>query len=101
MTAATFQDRVLEYFTLRDASRTVASIPEETRASVYRGLHLAFQKREAAETLWPRGSTAEALKLAVAALDTVISSLESFPADLRPTWLDKARTLASDAKKKL
>jgi hypothetical protein len=101
MTAATFQDRIVEYFTLRDAARTVAAIPEETRASAFRDLHIGFQKREAAETLWPRGSTAEALRLAAAALETVSASLESFPVEPAPTWLARARTLAADAKKKL
>jgi len=92
---------VLEYFTLRDATRVVAAIPEETRSSVFRDLHVAFQKREAAETLWPRGSTAEALKLTVAALDVVTSSLESFPVEPRPTWLERARAIAADARAKL
>jgi hypothetical protein len=101
MTAATLQDRVREYFTLNDAQRIVATIPEEARASTYRDLHVAFQKREAAETLWPRGSTAEALKLAVAALDTVNAALATFPVEPHPTWLERARTLGTDAKKKL
>ncbi|MGO8994015.1 MAG: discoidin domain-containing protein [Polyangiaceae bacterium] len=100
MTAATFQDRVVEFFTLREAARQIAAVPEETRASIFRDMRVAFQKREAAETLWPRGSTAEALKLASTALDTVTSSLSAFP-EPHPAWLERARTLAADATKRI
>jgi hypothetical protein len=100
MTAATIQDRVLEFFTLREATRQVAAVPEETRSSVFREMRVAFQKREAAETLWPRGSTAEALQLARAAIETVTKALASFPEPLAP-WVERARTLAADATKQL
>ena len=101
MNAASLQDRVVEFFTLREAGRQLAAIPEETRSSVYRDLRIAFQRREAAETLWPRGSTAEALQLAVEALELARSSLAAFPAEPRPSWLADAQAVAAEASKRL
>jgi hypothetical protein len=100
MTAASIQDRVLEFFTLQDATRQIGAVSEETRASVHRDLRIAFQKREAAETLWPRGSTAEALLLARTATELASSALGAFP-EPRAAWVEKARTLAADAVKRL
>jgi hypothetical protein len=100
MTAETLPDRVREFFTLREATRQVAAIPAETRASVFRDARIGFQKREAAETLWPRGSTAEALQLARAAVELVQSALAKFP-EPYPAWLEQGKTLAADATKRL
>jgi F5/8 type C domain-containing protein len=100
MTAETLPDRVREFFTLREATRQVAAIPAEARASVFRDARIGFQKREAAETLWPRGSTAEALQLARDAVDLVQSALAKFP-EPSPAWLEQGKTLAADATKRL
>jgi hypothetical protein len=100
VTTASLQDRLLEFFTLKDAARQLAAVPEETRASAHRDLRLAFQKREAAETLWPRGSTAEAILLARSAIDLATSALSAMPAP-HAAWVERARPLAEGAKKKL
>jgi hypothetical protein len=95
---SSFKSTLVEYFTLREAAQAVAAIPAETRASALRDLRRAFQMREAAETLWPRGSAAEALKLAVASLDVVRSALAALSLEPPPPWLVRARALADDAK---
>jgi hypothetical protein len=100
MSAATIQSRVIEFFTLRESAREIATIPEEVRAAVHRELRLAFQKREAAETLWPRGSTAEAFKLAIASLDGVKTALDTYPGEA-PAWLPRAKELAKEASDRL
>jgi F5/8 type C domain len=101
MSAATIQDRVVEFFTLREATRELAAVPEETRNSVFRGLRVAFQKREAAETLWPRGSTAEALRLALAALEGATAALAAFPTEPPPAWITRAQAIAAEASKRV
>src|SRR5438477_6557501 len=95
-------DRVREFFTLRAAEREIRALPEGPRTSAQRELAIAFQKRDAAETLWPRGSCAEALKLARAALDAAASALESFAAatESRPPWVDAAQAVAATAREK-
>ncbi len=90
-TSATLQDRIVEFFTLRQAMRLVEAVPEATRTLAFRGLRVAFQQREAAETLWPRGSTAEALKLAAAALEGATTSLAAFPTEAQLGWLPARR----------
>jgi hypothetical protein len=101
MIAASIPNRVVEFFTLREATREVAAVPEETRNSVFRGLRLAFQKREAAETLWPRGSTAEALRLAVAGLEAAAGALSAFPTEPPPSWVTRAQAIAGEASKRV
>ena len=56
-------------------------------------LTLAFQKREAAETLWPRGCAAEALALAKASLDGTAAALAALAAgtEAKPAWLTRAQ----------
>jgi hypothetical protein len=95
-------DRVKEFFTLESAERAVKALPEGPRATAHRELALSFQKRDAAETLWPRGSCAEALKLARASLDVAASALESFAGSLesRPSWIAEAQATASAAREK-
>ena len=100
MTVTSLQDRVLEFFTLREATRRIDAVPEATRGSVFRDARVAFQKREAAETLWPRGSTAEALELASSAIDFASAALAAYP-EPYPAWLERAKTLAADAKKRV
>src|SRR6185312_11531975 len=92
-------DRVREFFTLDAAERAVRAIPEGPRTTAARELALAFQKRAAAETLWPRGSCAEALRLARASVDAAASALESFASTMetRHEWVAKAQAIASAA----
>jgi hypothetical protein len=101
MTAA-LTERLREYYTLGAAEREARAIPVEARIAARRALTLAFQKREAAETLWPRGSSAEALRLARASVDAAAAALESFGAgaDAQPEWLARARALATDARER-
>jgi hypothetical protein len=98
--ALSFPDRVREFFTLADAARQLESVPEATRASLHHDMRLAFQKREAAETLWPRGSSAEALALARAGVEAALAALAALP-EPHAAWVTRARALAEDAKKKI
>jgi hypothetical protein len=98
--APSFSDRVREFFTLADAARQLESVPEATRVSLHHDMRLAFQKREAAETLWPRGSSAEALALVRAGVETASGALAALP-EPHAAWVARARTLAGDAKRKL
>jgi hypothetical protein len=96
-----FSDRIREFFTLRETERTLRALPESPRAALTRGLTLAFQRRDAAETLWPRGSTAEAYRLAREALDSASSALDSFAAEASPPrWIPAAQAIAADARKR-
>src|SRR3974390_3441343 len=90
------QDRVLEFFTLRETEKAVRALPEGLRSAAHRSLALAFQKRDAAETLWPRGSCGEAMRLARASLDASVEALESFSsgAEPRPEWVARALAIA-------
>src|ERR1700722_6608588 len=101
MFAASIQNRVVEFFTLREATRDLATVSEETRNSVFRGLRIAFQKREAAETLWPRGSTAEALRPPLAGVEAGTAALASFATEPPPEWITRARAIAAEASKRL
>jgi hypothetical protein len=96
MSGVTFPDRMREFFTLREAEREVRALPEEARGALTRDLALASQKRQAAETLWPSGSMAEALRLAHSALSSASSALESFPSTA--PWIPRARTIATQAR---
>jgi hypothetical protein len=100
--AAAPQARVLEFFTLREAEKAVRALPEGPRGTVQRDLALAFQKRDAAETLWPRGSCAEALHLARASLEATGAALDAFAAaaEPKPEWVARAQAHVSAAKEK-
>jgi hypothetical protein len=100
--AAAPQDRALEFFTLRETEKAVRAIPEAARTTARRELSLAFQKRDAAETLWPRGSCAEALRLARASVETAATALETFAssAEARPDWVTRALAILETAKQK-
>ncbi len=95
------QAQVVEFFTLREATREVTALPEETRNAVLRDVRVAFQKREAAETLWPRGSTAEALKLGKASLDGIASALAALPPEPPLSWVPQAQALVTEASARL
>jgi hypothetical protein len=101
MSAMRLRDRLVEFFTLREAEREIRAIPPETQASLARGLALAFQRREAAETLWPRGSVAEALRFASAGLDLAISVIDvvarTLPSPL-PPWVTRAQGTLTDVR---
>jgi hypothetical protein len=103
MNQVAFPDRVREFFTLREAERESKAVPEDARATAVRGLAVAIQKREAAETLWPRGSTAEALRLAKASIDLAASTLDALGATEapKPAWLVGARAIADGARKQI
>jgi len=99
MNQAAISHRLREFFTLRDAERESRALPEETRAMTTHALTLAFQKREAAETLWPRGCAAEALALAKASLDGTAAALAALAAgtEAKPAWLTRAQTAVEAA----
>jgi hypothetical protein len=100
------QDRALEFFTLREAEKAVRALPEAARTTAQRDLSLAFQKRDAAETLWPRGSCAEALRLARASVDAAVAALETFangtesPPPSAREWVTRALAFLETAKQK-
>ncbi len=99
---AALPHRVREFLTLREAERESRALPEDVRAKTTYGLALAFQKREAAEALWPRGCAAEALLLAKASVDLAASVLESFDTgdeSTKPAWMARARAIADGARK--
>jgi hypothetical protein len=90
------RDRAREFFTLDEMERAARALPDEQRAEVSRAIEFASQKREAAETLWPRGSAAEALKLLYSSLDELdaaLGALASRTSAEGPPWL--ARSLAT------
>jgi hypothetical protein len=100
MNTAALSLRLREFFTLQDAERESRAFPEEARASTTHALALAFQKREAAETLWPRGCTAEALRLAKGSLDQTATALELLGTgtEAKPEWLVRAQAAVSEAR---
>jgi hypothetical protein len=91
-----------EFFLLQGAERAARALPEGPREAARRELAIAFQKRDAAETLWPRGSTAEAMKLARASIDAAASALDAFASavDPLPAWLADARAIGAGARDK-
>lgn len=58
----------MEYFTFKRALQIHTSLEPSLRASVARTLSVARQRSDAAETLWANGHAAEALRLAISAL---------------------------------
>jgi hypothetical protein len=100
MSPVPVRDRLVEFFTLKEAERAARELPAEVRSAFARGLSLATQKREAAETLWPRGSMAEAFGLALGALEAAEGTLSSFrdAAQSTPDWLESAHMIVSGAR---
>jgi hypothetical protein len=94
-------DRVREFFVLQEAERGARSLPDADRALVLREVGLASQRRQAAETLWPRGSGAEALKLVTTSFDALGAGLGELAGrvDPVPPWLAKAQAALAGAKK--
>ena len=82
MIQAAILGRVREFFTLRETERATHALPDDARASVLRELALASQRREAAETLWPHGSAAEALGLLGRSLEGIAAALEDLASRL-------------------
>lgn len=75
---------VREFFLLRDAEARSQKLPADLRATLQRDLAVARQKREAAETLWMAGSTAEALGLIGEACTLCIQCVERAGVDVTP-----------------
>ena len=103
MSALPWRDRLVEFFTLSRAEEELRTMPEDFRSWLAREFSISFQKREAAETLWPRGSGAEALRLARAGLDTALSAVGSASTRLpgAPEWLQRARVLLQGARERI
>src|SRR5450755_1279489 len=99
MNAVPLRDSVFEFFTLRRAEGEARALEGDVASAIVRDLAVAFQRRKAAETLWPRESAAEAIKLARAALEGASSSLAKAAALLSPTpsWIESARAVATAA----
>ncbi len=73
-----FGQRVIEYFTLREAEAALARLPELSRAAIADGIELARQQAAAAEALFAVGHTVEALRLAREALETTQLAAERY-----------------------
>src|ERR1700733_1692342 len=101
MTFQSLPNRAREFFMLGETERAVRALPGEARDSVQREMELASQRRDAAETLWPRGSAAEALKLLFVALDGVSAALDALAARVedRPEWLSRAVATVTDVRR--
>ncbi len=68
MATSPFVANLVEFFTLKDATRQIDSVAETARDGVRTGLLLSRQKAVCAETLWANGHAAEGLSLATGAL---------------------------------
>ncbi len=68
---------IREWFLLREAAARADSMPKEAHATFHVAVLRAHQKREAAEALWAYGARAEALALAVAAVELVHGAAEA------------------------
>lgn len=91
---------VREFFMLTHAEAIAATLPASERDEAARLLLRAWQKRDAAETLWPIGSPAEALRLAkesFALADDGVEKLTALGAEvtLATRARDEARTHAN------
>lgn len=99
MGAPSIREQIQEFFTLRRTEREASAFPDAVRLPLERSLSLAFQRREAAETLWPRGSMAEGMSLARSAIAVAASALDEAAASLSspPSWFERARTRTNEA----
>jgi hypothetical protein len=95
--AAAIQEHLAEFFTLRQTERALLAIPAELRESIAVDAAIAVQKREAAETLWPRGNMAEALRLARESKAQWEKAFAGFPEDSVPPWALKAKQSLAEA----
>jgi hypothetical protein len=91
---------LVEFFTLKEAERTVRELPTDARSALAGALTLAAQRREAAETLWPRGNMAVAFGLALEALEAAEGGLASFrdATQSSPGWLEAGHALTTAAR---
>jgi hypothetical protein len=96
-------NHVREFFTLREAERAARAFSVDVRAPAKRAFDLAVQRREAAETLWPRGSAAEALKLATLSLEGMSAVLDALAGGLeeRAPWLTTALSILAEANRRI
>jgi len=104
MSWGALRDRAREFFTLEEMERASHALPEEKRATVSRALEFTAQRREAAETLWPRGSTAEALGLLYASLDDLSSALSDLASETAAAslpWLSSSLAVVAGAQKQV
>lgn len=65
---------VREYFTLRPEAERARSVEGERKAPLARSLERARELRRGAEVLWNGGCTAQALRLAIEALDASLAA---------------------------
>lgn len=70
--------RIGEYFTLSAARAAQAKLGEPARKAMDQALSLGRQRADAAESLWSNGHTAEALRLAVRALEDTLGAAPAY-----------------------
>lgn len=75
---SSFGQRVIEYFTLRNAEAALARLPELARGAIADTIELARQQAAAAEALFAVGHTVEALRLAREALESTQSAADQY-----------------------
>ena len=94
---ASIASDIREWFLLREAATRADKMPREAHAAFHLAVMRAHQKREAAEALWAYGARAEALALALAAVELVHGAAEAAGEDATPAAL---RSAAKDAQTK-
>jgi hypothetical protein len=72
--------RLTELFTLSRALEIEAKLGADVRARIARALSLGEQKADAADSLWENGHSAEALRLAIAAVDATLEAVPIYAA---------------------
>ena len=70
--------RIGEYFTLSAARAAQSKLGEPARKAMDQALGLGRQRADAAESLWSNGHTAEALRLAVRALEDSLAAAPEY-----------------------
>jgi hypothetical protein len=75
---SSFGQRVIEYFTLRNAEAALARLPELARGSIADTIELSRQQAAAAEALFAVGHTAEALRLGREALESTQRAADQY-----------------------
>jgi hypothetical protein len=69
---------LVEYFTLKRALEVHGALDAAARKRIADALAIGRQKADAAEALWSNGHAAEALRLAVAALEATVAALPAY-----------------------
>jgi hypothetical protein len=69
--------RLGEFYSLRQAMKAADELPRQVRETLTDATKLGSQKAEAARTLWASAHRAEAIHLAVRALDTTLAGVEA------------------------